>query len=404
MVVRVELGRTEGDGTGTGRDAPADILRFAVEDSGIGIAPEAQARIFESFTQADGSTTRKYGGTGLGLAITHQLVALMGGALGVASTPGEGATFAFTLSLPRDAEADDRTPMDALRGAHLLLVGGNDARREVLEEQFAAWGAMCDAAADNELALTLLRLGGDGYGAIVVDGLCARVDGLDLARRIDAEGRRGEAPILLINPMCEGSSSEMLREAGIGWTLASPVRQQVLYETLCEMLTGAGKDVGALEAAASAPAQARAGEGAARAGRILVAEDNPVNQEVALSMLELLGHEVTVVDNGREAVEALAAGRWDVVLMDCQMPVMDGFEATAEIRRREQASEAGRVTVVALTANAVQGDRERCLAAGMDDYLSKPFSLDQLREMLDKWLAGAAGAGAETDRRVLSPA
>ncbi len=166
IVVRVELKQAASGGD--------DTLRIVVQDSGIGIAAEAQARILESFAQVDGSTTRKYGGTGLGLTITHQLVALMGGDLSVTSTLGEGATFAFTLDLPRAPSADEVEPMEGLHGAHVLLVGGNDTRRDVFEEQLTAWGAACDAAADNELALTLLRLGGDGYSLIVVDGRCAR--------------------------------------------------------------------------------------------------------------------------------------------------------------------------------------------------------------------------------------
>lgn len=373
IVVRVECEQAAGD--------DGETLRFAIEDTGIGIPFEAQARIFESFTQADGSTTRKYGGTGLGLTITHQLVALMGGELSVTSTSGEGSTFAFTLALPRECVAEAAEPMDGLRGARVLLVSGNDTRRDVFEEQLAAWGAACDTAAADELALTLLRLGG-GYDLIVIDGHCARVGGLELARRMTTESGDNGAPILLISPMCEPNLSEAPREAAVHWTLASPVRQRVLYETLCEMLTGEVRSDGMPAPAADASSLPSSD----RPGRILVAEDNPVNQEVALSMIELLGHQVTVVDNGREAVEALTLGSWDVVLMDCQMPVMDGFEATAEIRRRELERTAARTPVIALTANAVQGDRERCLAAGMDDYLSKPFCIDQLRAMLTQWL------------------
>jgi CheY-like chemotaxis protein/anti-sigma regulatory factor (Ser/Thr protein kinase) len=365
-------------------------LQVAVRDSGVGITPEARARLFQPFTQADSSTTRKFGGTGLGLAICRRLVELMGGKIGVDSEPGQGSTFRFTVRLERVPEgaADPAADTAALRGARVLIVDDNATNRVFLREQLRVWGMEADEAPDGPIALERLRAAaaaGSIHQVALLDMQMPGMDGLALARAIKANPDLAGVKLLLLSSWAEAGHSNEGREAGIDARLPKPVRASRLFAQLVTLL-GRGSAAAPVspERAAAEPAVSLP----TRSARILVAEDNAVNQKLIARLLEKRGHRVDVVGNGREAVEAVTRVGYDLVLMDVQMPEMDGLEATQRIRAADRPTVA-RIPIIALTANAMQGDQERCLAAGMDDYLSKPVKPADLAAALDRWLAVA---------------
>ena len=371
--------------------AEAVLLRFEVNDTGIGIAEDQIERIFEAFTQAKGQSRRKYGGTGLGLSICKQLVEKMGGEIGVTSAPGVGSTFWFKLRLARQpggAAAAAGAPRQ-VSGLRVLIVDDNATNREILGHQLAAAGAVHEEAEAGAFALEKLRAAaaqGKPFGIAITDDDMPGMDGIELARAVRADPLLAAMPFVMLSSA--GRDEHTAREAGIEYCLTRPVRQSQLFDCL-------------VSATGTTPAadvrQARLEPMAANLqAHVLLVEDNPVNQELALHMLEVLGCRAVVVNHGRAALEALDRTAFDLILMDCQMPEMDGFEATAEIRRREAAGSNGRrIPIVALTAGAVGGDREKCLAAGMDDYVTKPFSLDQLERALRRWLPAPEAVPAE---------
>jgi PAS domain S-box-containing protein len=368
------------------------VVRCEVRDTGAGIPAEVQPRLFGSFTQADASTTRKFGGTGLGLAISKRLVGLMGGEIGLTSEPGRGSTFRFTVRLAR-GEIVPPPPRhgDALRGLRALVVDDNATNRMVLTRNLAGWGLRVAEAAGGAEALAALRSAGEGFALALLDYQMPGMDGLELARHIRADPALAGVRLIMLTSLGVRGQREQARAAGIAGYLVKPVRLSQLHDCLATVMA-------ATEPLPSAPPRPAA-DGARRppAGhgpRVLLAEDNQVNQALALRLLEKLGCRVDVVGNGREAVAAAARGEYALVFMDCQMPEMDGFEATAAIRQGETGSR--RVPIIALTASAMQGDREACLAAGMDDYLSKPLGLRDMERMLRRWQGNAAEAGAGT--------
>jgi two-component system sensor histidine kinase/response regulator len=363
------------------------VLRFAVTDSGIGIPEEAQRRIFEVFSQADGSTTRKYGGTGLGLAISRQIVELLGGKIGVESAPGIGSTFWFTARFEKQPE--QAGPLDEvssqLEGLRVLIIDDNATNRKLVHHQITSWGMPNNAAANGPEALRLLRreaAAGDPYRIAILDMQMPDMDGLTLARAIKADPAIAGTRLLMMTSLGRRDDAA-IREAGVELCLTKPVKQSQLFDCLAT-LTGAHL---ADSAQPQPPAGQKAPQKVAREGadhlRILVAEDNIVNQRVALRQLERLGYSADAVANGMEVLDALERIRYDVVLMDCQMPEMDGYEATKEIRKRE--GDLRRTTIIAMTANALGGDRERCLEAGMDDYISKPVKQEMLSAAIEHW-------------------
>jgi CheY-like chemotaxis protein/anti-sigma regulatory factor (Ser/Thr protein kinase) len=364
-------------------DADAVRLQGEVIDTGMGIAPAAQAKIFDSFTQADGSTSRRFGGTGLGLAICRQLVQLMGGELGVESTVGVGSRFWFTLTLLRPEAVSTRPVWQRrqdLRGVRVLLVDDNATNREILQHQVTAWGMRATLVSSGAEALSALRAAaqaGTAYEVAILDWHMPEMDGLELARQLKADPAIPPLKLLMLTSSGLDDSAAQATAVGIEVYLRKPVRQAELYACLGRLLG---------PAAPAAPPLARTAQPARFSARVLVAEDNPVNQEVASAMLEQLGCQAELVANGQQAIEAVACSRYALILMDCHMPVLDGFAATAAIRRQEQASGLPPVPIIALTANVVKGFREQCLAAGMDDYLSKPFEQAQLRALLAQWL------------------
>jgi signal transduction histidine kinase/DNA-binding response OmpR family regulator len=375
-------------------------LQIVVEDTGVGIEPEAQARIFQHFAQADGSTTRQYGGTGLGLAICRRLLGLMGGTIGVESTPGEGSRFIIDLALPRaDAAAAPAASaaQGALAGVRVLVVDDNRTNRQILEQQLGGWDMQVVCAAGGEHALRLMHEAaqrGAGYELAVLDMHMPRMDGMQLAHAIQADPALRPTRLVMLTSTYTGADAEERRRAGILRCVNKPIRRADLQRVIGGALAGLADDGGG--AGAGVPAVSRL------VGRVLVAEDNPVNQGVVRAMLRRMGLEPVLTANGEEAVQAVGEKTFDLVLMDCQMPVMDGYEATAAIRRLP-ADAAGRLPIVALTANAMPGDEQRCRDAGMDGFLAKPYSFTQLRAVLARWLP-EAGPGPAPQAGVSSVA
>jgi signal transduction histidine kinase/CheY-like chemotaxis protein len=340
-------------------------LRFEVSDTGIGIDPERVEYLFDSFAQADGSTTRRYGGTALGLAISRQLAEMMGGEIGAGSEPGRGSTFWFTVDL-RVSQARPPLVPPELAGLDVLVIDDNATNREILERRLATWRMRCETTSGGEEGLARIReraAEGRPFDLVLLDHHMPGLDGLGVARALGAGGPR----VILLS-----SAGPVSGAAGVAATLTKPVRDSRLYDAIATTMS---------DAAPAAPEIERTG---ADGAPILLAEDNPTNQAVAVTILRRRGYRVAVAATGDEAVAALRREPFAAVLMDCQMPGLDGYAATAEIRRLE--GDARRTPIIAMTAHAMEGDRERCIAAGMDDYLSKPLHPDDLDAVLQRWI------------------
>jgi CheY-like chemotaxis protein/HPt (histidine-containing phosphotransfer) domain-containing protein len=369
--------------------AATTLLRFSVTDTGIGISPSMQERLFNAFTQVDASPTRRYGGTGLGLAISKELVERMGGEIGVRSTLGEGAEFWFTVKLdPPQVPVSAAAPVAAgLRGRRVLVVVEHPAGRRVLEQHLRLSGAsvQCvDHGRDGLDALRQARRSGRGFALAIVDANLPDMDAREFGRAVQADPEIAAVRLALLVPPNPRGEAAGMREAGFLAQIAMPIRQADLSEKIAGIVDAS---------AASAEPQPSAGSAAALSGvRVLLAEDDPLNQEVTRTMLDSLGCSVCIVDNGARALAALAASDYDIVLMDRQMPEMDGFDATAKIRARgllrprQPAGAAAqvRLPVVGLTASAIKGERENFLAAGMDDYLTKPLDPRRLCALVEQ--------------------
>jgi PAS domain S-box-containing protein len=384
VVLRVTLDES-GDDTA--------LVRFEVRDTGIGIDGELKPRLFQSFVQADGSASRRHGGTGLGLAISKRLVSLMGGSIDVDSRPGRGSTFWFTVRLERQGEAAPVPPPSArLAGRRALVVDDNATNRQILRHQLGYWGLRVTAVESGPRGLALLQqagAGGTGYDIAILDMKMPEMDGLALARAIKQDQALASVRLVLLTSFGQRGHGAEAAKIGIAAYLTKPVDEADLYDCLVEVLD-----------------EARAGRGPHLvtrhslreqrlpiAAHVLVAEDNEVNQKVAVKILEKLGYRVELAENGKEALAACARRRYDAVLMDGQMPGMDGYEATRRIRERETRG-GRRLPIIAMTASAMKGDREKCLESGMDDYVAKPVTPENLEAALRKWV-GAASAPAE---------
>jgi two-component system sensor histidine kinase/response regulator len=376
------------------------VIRFQITDTGIGISEAAQRNLFQAFTQADGSTTRKYGGTGLGLAISKQLVELMGGEIGINSRLGQGSTVWFTAKFakqPTGAVGATWSPgsLDQLR---VLIVDDNATNRKILSHQVASWGMIHREVDSGTRALELLQstaAAGAPFDLAVLDFMMPGMDGFELARRIKSDPEIAPVKLVMLTSFGERGHGAAARKAGVAAYLTKPVRQSQLFDCLADVI-GAAPTVPAPDVSplpAKLVTRHTLKESAMMSRRlILLAEDNVVNQKVALRQLLKLGYRADAVANGREILEALERIPYDLVLMDCQMPEMDGYEATSEIRRRE--GTAKHTLIVAMTANALAGDRAKCIAAGMDDYVSKPVRPEELGAVLER-MFGDQGKGVQ---------
>jgi len=375
------------------------VIRFSVSDTGIGISKAARKNLFQAFSQADGSTTRKYGGTGLGLAISKQLVGLMGGEIGVNSTEGKGSTFWFTARFPKQEVPVVRTQTDLLSLDRLraLIVDDNATNRKILSHQLDSWGMVHDEADSGVRALELLRSAaaeGTPYDLAILDFMMPGMDGFELARTIKSEPLLASVRMVLLTSFGQRDNGATADDAGIAAYLTKPVRQSQLFDCLTNVVsqTKRPEEATLLSGENSLVAKNTLAETKPMSDKlILLAEDNVVNQKVAIRQLQKLGYGADTVANGREAVEALSRIPYDLVFMDCQMPEMDGYEATAEIRRIE--GEVTHTPIVAMTAHALQGDRDKCIAAGMDDYVSKPVKVEELIRVLDSFFAEVSKEG-----------
>jgi PAS domain S-box-containing protein len=395
IVIAVDVAADEGERT---------VLRFEVRDTGIGIPQDKLESLFLPFTQLDGSVTRKYGGTGLGLAISRQLVEMMGGRIEVSSAPGRGSSFWFTIALDKQPVPADAPVPAGFRGVPVLVACGNPARRRALLARLESWSLRPDAAESVDRALEMIRAadaGGTAYRVALVDRDLPGYGGIELGCRIkECPGGRDLA-LLLIVDLASPDEGPRLKQMGFFGTVAKPVRLARLKDAIAAAL---GLPTGSARAGSAGSAAAGRPDAARRRARILLAEDNAVNQLVALKMLERAGFRADAVVNGREALEALRNIRYDLVLMDCQMPELDGFEATRRIRSGRSGVLDDTVPIVALTAHAMKGDRERCLESGMNDYLGKPFHPRELNAILARWLPADPVEGNAADPAAAEPA
>lgn len=369
VLVRVQLDKETLTGT---------TVKFSVTDTGIGLSQEAQQKLFQPFTQADGSTTRKYGGTGLGLTISKQLVEMMGGTIGLESEPGKGSTFWFLLPFEKQSHAERSAGMiENLAMLHVLIVDDNATNRHAIKHRLASWGISSEETDEGGTALEKVLTAdreGKPFNLIILDMQMPGMDGLELAKAIKKSSPSHTSRVIMISSMKVPTAD--LGRASIDYFLLKPVRKSDLYNAVVTMFQpGEHK-----EEHVQAPVQRIELH---RNLHVLLAEDNVVNQKVAVKMLEKLGVDVTVVSNGLQAADAVGKDRYDIVFMDVQMPSMDGFAATKRIREDEK--ENRHTIIIAMTANALQGDKERCIAAGMDDYLSKPIKQSEIHAMLEKW-------------------
>jgi signal transduction histidine kinase/CheY-like chemotaxis protein/HPt (histidine-containing phosphotransfer) domain-containing protein len=366
------------------QDDTTTVLHYFVSDSGIGVPADKRAAIFEPFRQADGSTTRKFGGTGLGLAISSTLVELMGGRIWLDSVPREGSTFHFTASLGKSEAPIDLAAVD-LTDLAVLVVDDNAVNRRVLVDLLTRWKMRPSAVDGGAAALAALRnakAAGRPFALVLLDANMPAMDGFDVARAIQTDAALAAPAVMMLSSSQREGESAKCRDVGISHYLTKPVDQRDLLAAVTRALARE------MPARPALPTAMLPGDLPDRRLRLLLAEDNVVNQRLAATLLERRGHKVTIVSNGREAIEALERSAFDAVLMDVQMPEMGGFEATAIVREREQRT-GGRVPIIAMTAHALKGDRERCLAAGMDDYLTKPLDSRTLCATVERAAGGA---------------
>jgi CheY-like chemotaxis protein len=377
--VMVDQARTEEDST---------WLHFSVQDTGIGIPAEKQSAIFESFIQADGSTTRRYGGSGLGLTICRRLAEMMGGHIWVESTHGQGSTFHFTarFGVAKSSEPSAPAPESSLIDKRVLVVDDNATNRRILEEILRSWRMKPTLAADGHEALSRLEqalVAGTPFSLVLTDANMPEMDGFELAEQVRSHSGVAGATIVMLTSAGKRGDAARCRQLGVATYLTKPIGEAELLDTLLRVLGSRSQQTEPALVTRSGLRETK------KCLRILLAEDNVVNQRLAVRLLEKQGHSVEVANNGREALRWVDQNSFDVALLDIQMPEMDGFEATAAIREREQ-STGEHLPIIAMTAHAMQGDREHCLAVGMDGYIAKPIQPGRLFEVLEEVVSSSA--------------
>jgi two-component system, sensor histidine kinase and response regulator len=359
-------------------------VKFAVLDQGIGLSVEQQQRLFQPFVQADSAVTRKYGGTGLGLTICKRLAELMNGSIGLESVQGKGSTFSFVVPLEKRSSVSSNTNPIDLANVRVLVVDDEPSAREILHTYVISWGMRNGSAKSCKDALQMLRQAyaeGDPYKVAIVDLVMPESDGILLAQEVAMDPSINTTTLILLTAFDTFGLGQLAIDVGFKGYFTKPVKQNEMLNCLLNVVHG---DLPII-AESAIETKLKVETSMTTSGIILVAEDHPINQQVAQLYLDELGLACHVVNNGIEVVQSVNSNLYSVVLMDCQMPEMDGFEATIAIRKNEQLH-GGHIPIIAMTANAVTGDRERCLAAGMDDYLSKPVEPNQLRTILQKWI------------------
>ena len=373
--------------------AKRTTVRFSVSDTGTGITSEGQGKLFHSFSQVDGSLTRKFGGTGLGLAISRSLVEAMSGEIGVESEFGKGSTFWFTVPLEKQAHQSDSDlkPSKELTGMRILIVDDNSTNRKILNYQLDSLGTREEAEHGAEALRMITRRSeqGEPYDLAVIDVRMPEMDGMTLAKSIKANPNTSSVHLLLLSSSTLSADTAEARAAGLAAFLSKPVKARLLIKTIENILSSTDK--GTYWTPLQEPGRSERGQSQLSLApniSLLVADDDPVNRKVALIQLKKLGFAPDFAENGVEALKALEHNSYDIILMDCQMPVMDGYAAATEIRRREGNSK--HTLIIAVTAHALQGEKEKCLEAGMDDYISKPVRADVLRKLLERWLSDAS--------------
>ncbi len=378
--VKVKLDKKEGKTV---------TLTFEVTDTGIGIPPEVRAQLFQPFSQGDSSTSRKYGGTGLGLAISKRLVEILGGQIDMESSPGRGSRFWFTMTLLEceipSADVDVTLVPAQLKNSRILVVDDNSINREVIKRQTESWNMRCDIAINAAEALSMLKKAvseNDPYNLALIDYIMPGMNGMELIQIIRQLPEVSNTPLILLSSLGSSFSEDELKQLNIAMSLPKPIRQAKLGENLVSVLTSIREKKAfppRLPSNGAAITQPR------KKARILLAEDNPINQQVALRILAKLGFRADVAANGLEVLQAFKKLPYDLILMDCQMPEMDGYITTENIRQLEL-KKGGHTTIIAMTAHALKGDREKCLSSGMDDYIAKPIDINMLGLTLDSWL------------------
>ncbi|MCP9446487.1 MAG: response regulator [Nitrospira sp.] len=396
-------------------------IRFDVTDSGIGIPPDTQAKLFRPFVQGDSSTTRRYGGTGLGLTISKQLIELMGGRITLISSVGQGSTFRFTARFAKQADSPRAiVPSDDLAGHRVLIVDDHESGRRVLRELISGWGMLAETVEDADAALRRFAetaTSGTPFELVIADVIMPRKDGLQFVRELRQRAEGRTTPVVLLTPLLQRDYTERGQSVGPVGYLQKPIRHNQLQECLRKALArGSESPARHPIRPGSSSTESAPAVHASRRVSLLIVEDNEINQKLAARMAQKLGYDFRLANNGQEALDALAEKTYDAILMDCQMPILDGFETTKIIRQREAdagtaadataggthkagASRPRRIPIIAVTANAMKGDREQCLAAGMDDYLAKPIQLETLRSVLDRWIPRPALSPDRIDKR-----
>jgi PAS domain S-box-containing protein len=360
------------------------VLGFDIRDTGIGMDEKAQANLFKAFSQADGSTTRKYGGTGLGLVISKKLIGLMKGDIRVRSVPGQGSTFSFHAEFEKQPVISNPVPQPDLVGMHVLIVDDNATNREILEHHTRAWKMKSDSASSGRQALEMMRsaAASNPYQLAIVDMQMPEMDGLMLGHVIKSDPTIASTRLVMLTSLGGQLEIADMKNSGIEACVHKPIKQSRLYNKLAEVMAGQVPSKPTQNGHARTTSSLVKPKPALAEARILLAEDNLINQKVALGLLNNIGHRADVAKNGLEVLAALDSRPYDLILMDCQMPELDGYETTQRIRARG----ADGPKIIAMTANAMRGESEKCIAAGMDDYLSKPVRLEALREMVNRWM------------------